>query len=58
MYAERVNLPLLKRTFINDITNKYGRLVLDTNNKLNKIVEFKDANEKGVYVGSPAKIHK
>lgn len=28
----------------NDITNKYGRLVLDTNNKLNKIVEFKDAN--------------
>lgn len=30
----------------NDITNKYGRLVLDTNNKLNKIVEFKDANEK------------
>lgn len=29
----------------NDITNKYGRLVLDTNNKLNKIVEFKDANE-------------
>ena len=29
----------------NNITNKYGRLILDTNNKLNKIVEFKDANE-------------